>query len=286
MLQSHNGYKAGVYYFTVQLMSEDGTTELYSGSTLSVSSDDRLTADIDPGVVKITSISNGKELSISDLRKFFGVSNIKDGKYKVIVTAFDVQGSATSSEAVGFIMDTTRPGMVQVKNAQALAINRGDFTSNELVVEWEAIEDLSGIDYYEVKYRMVGAEDWITRNIKETKFSVEVNSNGENTQFEYCITAIDQNGNRGIEWIENGIITSIPDHFFDTLANAKDISEFGWNHGDDFVINEETVGLGDVADTFKLVTTYGRTLEISASDFEVLFGTVGNVKVEIFKHRC
>ena len=275
--------KSGVYYFTVQLLSEDGSIELHSGTTLSVDPDDHLSADIDPKIVKIVKSGNYNTLTISDLRKFFGVSSIADGKYKVVVNAFDAQGICSSSEATGLIVDTTRPGMVQLKNAQALTINRGDLTNNELIIEWESVADLSDVDYYEVKYRVEGTTDWSVRTVRGTRFTVEVNSNNANTRFEYRITAVDCSGNRGIEWAENGLLESVPDSFFDTLEHAKDmVADLGWAHGENFVISNESVGCGDAADTFKLVTTYGRTISLTAGDLEQLLGSNANVKVEIF----
>ena len=293
--------KLGTYYYTITLQRVDENGEAYTadydaygqpykftGNTLFVNSKDFLPADMDPKAVTTRTSGNYTTLTIADLRKFFGVTNLPDGDYKVTVVAHGANDeNGIASDAVSVKIDTVRPGSVNVTNAKAIAVNLSEtIQQHELVIEWSEVDDASGIDYYIVEYRAAGSSAWASQNVANVAgsnqiFSTRVNDLANAKTIEYRITAVDKSGNKGQPWSEFKTIEIVSDGFMDTLSSASDkTAEFADGV---YEITGEAVGRGDTADTFKIVTTAAQRITLEADNFAQVTGTNLYITINVYE---
>ncbi len=295
--------KLGVYYYEITLQRVDENGEAmtldvdeygrpykYTGSTLFVTDKDFLAADMDPKAVTVKTSGNYSTLTIADLCKFFGVTSFPEGDYKVTVTAYGAQGAdGVASDTVGVTIDTVRPGSVSVITAKAIAVNMSETVQqHELVIEWNEVKDASGIDYYIVEYRAAGSSAWAKQTVDnivgETQvFSTRVNDLQNASSIEYRITAVDKSGNTGLPWSSFKTIDIVSDGFRDTLNTAADKTSEFETAGGSYAIKGEAVGRGDMADTFKIVTTVAQTIKLEASGFDQVTGTNRYITVNVYE---
>ncbi len=294
--------KLGTYYYTITLQRVDEDGEAYTadydaygqpykftGNTLFVNSKDFLPADMDPKAVTTRTSGNYTTLTIADLRKFFGVTNLPDGDYKVTVVAHGANDeNGIASDAVSVKIDTVRPGSVNVTNAKAIAVNLSEtIQQHELVIEWSEVDDASGIDYYIVEYRAAGSSAWASQNVANVAgsnqiFSTRVNDLANAKTIEYRITAVDKSGNKGQPWSEFKTIEIVSDGFMDTLSSASDKTA-DFNTNGVYSITGEAVGRGDTADTFKIVTTAAQSITLAASNFAQVTGTNPYITINVYE---
>ncbi len=86
-------------------------------------------------------------------------SGLEEGEYTVDVKVYDTANNS-ALDTVKFIVDLTEP------NVEITSPSDGEaFSSTNVTVEWTGSDDVSGIDYYEVK---IGEEDWIYKALNTT----------------------------------------------------------------------------------------------------------------------
>ena len=277
----------GVYYFTVQLLDENGKeVERWNEDKKeyeviykkeSCDTDGRLTTDLSP---KIT--VNGNELSINDLKSFFGETKIKDGKYKLVITSHDASGRASSSEACDINIDTAKPTAVDI-SGKSIASNRGDEKGCTIILNWKEPFDGdngSGIDHYEVVYYMGDDKNNIhTTIVYDTSFSLTTYAIGEVYNFQ--VTAYDKKGNVGNVGEEWYSIKTVEDKFVDTVT----VKDLGKQKASDFKVNEyqDYVGIGDAGDAFWFnMTETSRSVDLYVNDLSAFVGNNDDVKISLY----
>ncbi len=86
-------------------------------------------------------------------------SGLEEGEYTVDVKVYDTANNS-ALDTVKFIVDLTEPHVEITSPSDGEA-----FSSTNVTVEWSGSDDVSGIDYYEVK---IGEEDWIYKALNTT----------------------------------------------------------------------------------------------------------------------
>ncbi len=268
----------GIYKYAVNVYDEKGKTLLFTADTLDL--ENKLGTDIANSV----SIS-GSTLTISDLRRFLSTVSISDGTYKLSVTGFDASGNKAESEKVEFILDTTRPSRVAVTEYFAVPDNAGDDKFCNLVIRWQAAADDYGIDHYVIQFRKKGSASWSSVKVYDaTEYTLTGIPEGSDG-YEFRIYAVDTQGNEGIEWPNDEVVTVKPifDKYGDSIKSgqATDVTKSFDANGR--LIVADTVGQGDTADTFCIKTTNSMALTLTADDLGISIGNNKSVKLNIYE---
>ncbi|MFW6047922.1 MAG: S8 family serine peptidase [Candidatus Natronoplasma sp.] len=122
---------------------------------------------------------------------------LSEGEHTVEIRATDLAGHNTV-EQVTFTVDTTPPDL-EIKEPEEGEL----FDVDEVTVEWEGHDEVSGIDYYEVRID----DDWIDVGM-DTEYTFEDMPGGEHT---VEVRATDMAGHNTVEQVTFTVDTTPPD---------------------------------------------------------------------------
>jgi len=286
---THDEQPLGVYYYEIKLVSKSDPKLTYTASTVAK---DVQNAGTDLSeLVSYNKSSNTFELS--DLMQLLRetdpkYTDIADGEYNLVITAYDSNGRKAASSSVNFVMDDTRPERVDRNRIEAFVVsdNLNHDKYSQPVVRWaESIDRTAGIERYELSYRIKGSNSTFeTVKIDADTREFIFPSVPEGTTYEYYIIAIDKSGNRSFDW-GTGVyeeITARNDDFYrDSLTAVESEPAIGWT-GNRIEV-KDSVGMGDPADMFKIETGKSTAITLTVDELANLLGTNDDITIEIYK---
>ncbi|MBR7145609.1 MAG: fibronectin type III domain-containing protein [Lentisphaeria bacterium] len=286
---THDEQPLGVYYYEIKLVSKSDPKFTYTASTVAK---DVQNAGTDLSeLVSYNKSSNTFELS--DLMQLLRetdskYTDIADGEYNLVITAYDSNGRKAASSSVNFVMDDTRPERVDRNRIEAFVVsdNLNHDKYSQPVVRWaESIDRTAGIERYELSYRIKGSNSTFeTVKIDADTREFIFPSVPEGTTYEYYIIAIDKSGNRSFDW-GTGVyeeITARNDDFYrDSLTAVESEPAIGWT-GNRIEV-KDSVGMGDPADMFKIETGKSTAITLTVDELANLLGTNDDITIEIYK---
>lgn len=282
-----SGSMLGVYYYEVELLNDKGKV-IATASTLDTS--DKLTTDTKPATdyYSVNAASGATTVTISDLKKFFGMDSLADGSYQVRVNAYSASGTKKSSAVQKFDVDTVRPATVNVTSYSMLPSGAGEDGLNVLMIEWQKASNPADIAAYEVYWRIKGSSSWECRRIEDGKATStaalpkeqwpEVNFTPAGGTCEFYVIAIDKQGNISELPGSNYSLTMAEDKFANTRDRAQELV------GGDRMEVSDTVGIGDLNDYFIMTTDNATALTLTVGSLSAAFtGANDDIKITIYE---